>query len=109
MTEANTVAVPAGIKWEYNILTRKSDNALMTELNALGQEYWETISVLYYKDVKGIMCWTAFLKRPSMGQVPRAGQPRDGLTAAPGRSVGEAVVSPEGFDLSDEDFKLESE
>jgi hypothetical protein len=38
------------------------------ELNTLGQKGWEVVSVLYYKDAKGIMAWSGFLKRPCTGQ-----------------------------------------
>lgn len=58
-------------QWEHKIITRRSDAALLDELNASGQEGWELVSVLFYKDMKGVMAWTAFVKRPGAGEAPK--------------------------------------
>lgn len=52
-------------RWEYLTLTRKSESFLMNDLNDHGQQGWELVSASYYKDMKGSMVWTAFLKRPT--------------------------------------------
>ncbi len=52
------------IKWEYQSLTRVSDAALIEALNEAGRESWELVSAAHYRDVGGVMTWTAILKRP---------------------------------------------
>ena len=66
-----TVVVQAQQRWDYCFETRKTENALLIALNKLGQEGWDLVEVLYYKDLKGIMTWTAFMKRPSLGPSAR--------------------------------------
>lgn len=104
-----TPVVHAQQRWEYLYFTRKSENALYTELCTVGQEGWELVAIHYYKDAKGIMTWIAFLKRPSAG--PGATQPGKGHaaeTAAPSASAAEAP-QPKGFDLSGEVFEIRKE
>jgi hypothetical protein len=97
----SVVAVP--VQWEYCFVTRKSENAFLIEINSIGAKGWELISVLYYKDMKSVMCWTGFFKRPC-GQTQL-----DGLesSAQAVRSAAGATAAGDGFDLSDADFGLE--
>jgi hypothetical protein len=109
---SKTVTIQAQQKWENCVLTRKTETTLIHDADALGQEGWEMISVLYYKDMKGAMAWTAFMKRPSTGDASRPAAPAAAglLNAAAGRgqaAAGPAAAGPQGFDLSDEDFKME--
>jgi hypothetical protein len=69
-----TVVVHAQQRWEYLIVNRRSDVTLAEELNALGQRGWELVTALNYRDVKGNIAWTAFLKRPSGGQAAAAAE-----------------------------------
>ncbi len=69
-----TVMVHAQQRWEYMEVTRKTEGYLIGELNALGDEGWDAVSVHYYKAAKSGLgdswCWTAFLKRPHVGNTP---------------------------------------
>jgi hypothetical protein len=70
---SKTATVHAQQKWEYMELTRKTETYLLTELNDVGQQGWELVSVLHGADRKGEMSWTGFLKRPHFGhQRPQA-------------------------------------
>lgn len=71
-----TAVIQAQQRWEYIFLVRRSELALQDELNSVGQQGWELVSVEYYKDAKGIMGWIAFLKRPCAG--PKTGGPGEG-------------------------------
>ena len=63
-------------KWEYMEITRKTEAFLVGDMNQLGAEGWELVSVVKHRDGKGISefwSWTAFLKRPSTGHyVPKS-------------------------------------
>ena len=100
-----TVTVQSQQKWEYCYLTRKTEGPLVAELNHLGQEGWELLDVLYYKDLKGVMNWTGFLKRPSDGSAPAAKAQAAAAATVP--AAAETPLQHEGFDLGDEDFKLQ--
>ncbi len=101
------VTIRAQQKWEFRLESRKTETTLLKELNDLGQQGWELVDVMYYKDIKGIMTWTGFLKRPSIPQpqketdqasnIPKA-EPLEGDQPTPGQ--------PKGFDLSGEEFQL---
>ncbi|MGA2617007.1 MAG: hypothetical protein ABSF26_05300 [Thermoguttaceae bacterium] len=62
-----TAVVQAQQRWEYSTLTRMTEGAIISELKLAGQEGWELVTMLYYKDLKGTMCWTAVMKRPNTG------------------------------------------
>ena len=64
------ITVQSQQRWEYCFESRRTESALLIQFNELGQQGWELVDVLYYKDIKGAMAWTAFLKRPSPGQAP---------------------------------------
>ncbi len=78
-----TVVVHAQQRWEHKIVTRRSDTALMDEANNIGQDGWEMVTVLYYKDMKGVMAWTAFFKRPGTGEPPKPAAAAPAAAAAP--------------------------
>jgi hypothetical protein len=106
---AKIVTVQGQQKWECCLETRKTENSLLAEVNRLGQEGWEVLSVLYYKDIKAAMCWTAFLKRPTTGQAPPAATAEKAAVLQPAAKAEGPSAAAGGFDLSDEDFKLASE
>jgi hypothetical protein len=62
-----TVVVQAQQRWDNSVISRRSETALLNEVNQAGQQGWEMVTVMYYKDRKGEMLWTAFLKRPNTG------------------------------------------
>ncbi len=106
-----TATVQAQQRWEYCSMTKWAERAFVNELNVLGQDGWELACALHYTDPKGAMCWTGLLKRPCTGHAPRrvgeletaAAQPAAAKPAQP------AAAALQGFDLSQDDFKLESE
>ena len=104
------VTVQSQQKWEYLLVTRKTEPPLLGEFNRLGQEGWEVIDVLYYKDLKGIMCWTGFLKRPSTGVTPMTIEQAASVTGS-GIHARPSMPAPadSGVDLGGDDFKLEGD
>jgi hypothetical protein len=95
------VTIQAQQRWDYCLESRKTEAALLNTLNVLGQQGWELVEVMYYKDLKGIMTWTSFLKRPS---VAPASSPN--LQASKPGSVEEKQTVPQGFDLSGTEFQV---
>lgn len=108
-----TVIVQAQQKWDYCFENRKTENSLTVALNELGQQGWELVSVSHHKDLKGEQCWTAFLKRPSVGQNAAATKTAAATTTNGGSSLPTAAKLPDfeskGFDLSENEFKLKEE
>ncbi len=96
---------PAVQKWEYLALTRKSENYLLNDLNLCGQEGWEVVSTTYYKDMKGAMVWTAFLKRPAVGLPPTKLAVGAGSVGA-SKPAAEEGGALKGFDLSGDEFEI---
>lgn len=89
-------------------MTRRSESYLVDEMNKEGQNGWELVNVLYYKDPKGNMAWTAFLKRPAAQHAPAT--PTDQKEASPKPAAQPENVKPadhsNGFDLSGNEFDL---
>lgn len=105
-----TAVVHAQQRWEYLYFTRKSENALYTELCTVGQEGWELVATHYYKDAKGIMTWIAFLKRPSAGPgATQAAKSHTADSAASQPATQPEVPQPKGFDLSGDVFEIRKE
>jgi hypothetical protein len=69
-----TVIVQSQQRWENMVVSRRTETTLIEELNNFGLKGWEVVSILYYKDPKGVMAWSAFLKRPCSGTAPAAVQ-----------------------------------
>ena len=99
------VTIHAQQKWEYTTLIRKTETSLLVELNAFGQEGWELINVLNYKDVKGTTSWIGFVKRPSTGLQPKP-EAHSGPAVHTPAQGDEARSDSRGFDMSDQDFDL---
>jgi hypothetical protein len=105
-----TVTVQAQQRWEYCLETRRTESSLMNMLNELGQQGWELVNVLYYKDIKGIMSWTGFLKRPAASHAARPGEESCIVAKlAPPGPPGENPPSSNGFDLAGDEFQLKKE
>jgi hypothetical protein len=112
-----TVTIQAQQKWEHLALTRKSETYLVGEINVLGQEGWELVSAFYYKDMKGLWCWTGFLKRPCTGQslAPAPDLEEGEMVEAeptakhPPKKADEPPPAADGFDLDGDEFKIHSE
>jgi hypothetical protein len=89
-------------------MTRRSESYLVEEMNKEGQNGWELVDVLYYKDPKGNMAWTAFLKRPAAHRAPATSGDQKESSAKP--VTGPENVKPSdhssGFDLSGNEFDL---
>jgi hypothetical protein len=100
MTKVATIH--AQQKWDHCSETRRSENAIVIAMTERGQLGWELVNVIYYKDPKGEMAWTAFMKRPSVGQAPAAAGPAAAKQA-------ELPPQPQGFDLSGDEFQLKTE
>jgi hypothetical protein len=100
---AKTVVVHAQQKWDYCFESRRTENALLVALAERGQHGWEAVNVLNHKDPKGETTWTAFLKRPSVGQSPGPGP------QAAAKPAEEQSSQPQGFDLSGDQFQLKTE
>ncbi len=66
-----TATVHAQQRWEYLSISRKTDMYLVQELNILGHDGWDLVTVNYARGKKEEMFWTAFLKRPAVGHGPR--------------------------------------
>jgi len=107
-------------KWEYVSVTRNSDAYLIRDINDLGQDGWELINVYYYKNMKGAMVWTAFMKREAGIGPPPPSATTDHAVAPEPAKAQPAQTEPgslDGFDLEgdefglaeDEEFKLEGE
>ena len=105
-----TAIVHAQQKWEHVAISRKGEAMLVEEMNALGDEGWQLVSVFYFKDPKGTMTWIAFLKRPKTGQAAKAPSTESAADAGHGPEKSEAAsAEPGGFDLSGEIFEFKKE
>ena len=107
---SRTVTVQAQQRWDYSFESRRTETSLLHTINDLGQQGWELVDALYYKDIKGIMCWGAFLKRPSVAQGAKPGE--DSVVAArpaPSDQAKEKPAAPEGFDLDGDEFQVKTE
>ncbi|NLF09742.1 MAG: DUF4177 domain-containing protein [Pirellulaceae bacterium] len=104
------VTIKAQQKWEFCFESRKTEPTLVKTLNDLGQQGWELVTIIHHKDPKGIMTWTAFMKRPSIPQQQPAAEPQPNLTVAKPLDENEpAAGKGRGFDLSGDEFKLKEE
>ena len=90
-------------------LKRSWFQRLVGAINDLGQQSWELVQAICYKDPKAIVTWGAFLKRPSISQTV---QPAQQAAATPHQAAAAPAndkASPhEGFDLSGNEFQLKT-
>ena len=86
----------SGKKWQYMEITRKTEGFLINDLNDLGKEGWELVTVMFHKLAGGGMAstdaWMAFLKRPFSGQAMKkmAGLEKAHDVSAPREGAAEA-------------------
>lgn len=110
---AKNAIVQAQQRWEYVSVVKRTESALEKEINELGQNGWELVSVNYGKDRKGELAWTGFLKRPATQQARAAAAGEQVARASEEPSEkpeeAEASLSPKGFDLSGEEFAIREE
>ena len=99
-----TATVHAQQRWEVLSISRKTDTYLAQELNTLGQEGWELVTINYARGKKEEMFWTAFLKRPAVGHVAPGAAPE--ATPASAETKGDPADSLQGFDLDGETFEI---
>lgn len=108
-----TAVVHSQQRWEYLAVTRRTETALEKQLNELGQSGWELVSVDHGKDLKGIVAWIAFMRRPATQQaVASSSREQDREAVAESSEEPEKAESPtgqEGFDLSGEEFSIKEE
>ena len=103
--------VQAQQRWEHLCVTRRSARYLTEDMNKEGQNGWELVNVLYYKDLKGEMAWTAFLKRPVAHHAPATSTDQKKSSLEPGTQPekNEPPDQPSGFDLSGAEFDVYEE
>jgi len=100
-----TAVVQAQQRWEHIAITRRSESALVDDLNQSGDQGWELVAVFHYKDAMGSAAWTAFLKRPKAGPAAKGASP--GTSAAQTASSPKDTDEPAGFDLSGDVFGIQ--
>jgi len=108
-----TAIVYSQQRWEYLAVTRRTETSLEKQLNELGQSGWELVSLDHGKDLKGIVAWIAFMKRPATHQaVAPSSQEQVREAVAEPSEEPEQAESPEGhegFDLSGDEFGIKEE
>jgi hypothetical protein len=108
-----TATIHAQQRWEYMSVSRKTNSYLAQELNTFGQDGWELVTINYARGKKEEMFWTAFLKRPAVGQAA----PETVQEAAPARhdpapaesGLADPSEAIRGFDLDGETFDVHEE
>ena len=107
---SKTAIIRAQQRWEYMSISRKTEAYLAGELNNLGQDGWELVTINYARGKKEEMFWTAFLKRPAAAHATpvidrEATQAHQEQEASAPRSF----ESLEGFDMDGETFTIHEE
>jgi hypothetical protein len=102
------VTVQCQQRWDYYFETRRTEASLVVVLNELGQQGWEAVSVMPYKDAKGVAAWGAYLKRPSVAPAPQPAPHMAAAASAASSQNGQAADPLQKFDLSGDEFKLKS-
>jgi hypothetical protein len=105
------VTVQSQQRWEYHFEARRTETSLLILINELGQQGWELVDVLNYKDAKAVITWGAFLKRPSAGPAPAAQASQSGIAVqgSPTPTANGKAEALQGFDLSGHEFELKKE
>lgn len=105
-----TATIHAQQRWEYMSISRKTDSYLAGELNILGQEGWELVTINYARGKKEEMFWTAFLKRPAIGAVaPGAAHHAAAAETSSDESRRVPAESLQGFDVDGDTFEIHEE
>ncbi|MHC4403911.1 MAG: hypothetical protein ACYTG0_29995 [Planctomycetota bacterium] len=111
---AKTTTVHAQQRWEYTHFTRRTQKALGEDMNQLGQDGWELVTITFGKDFKGEVFWTAFMKRPAAAQAASTTAEAPAAKAAdpePAPPPAEEQPAEEdgAFDLSGDEFDIRQE
>lgn len=104
-----TVVVQAQQKWEALTLTRYSETTLTISVNEAGQEGWELVNAVQYKDMKGSSCWTAFLKRPCASQVAKAAAQDSSMPVAQALEKAGPEAGGPHFELNGDGYDVKKE
>jgi hypothetical protein len=103
------VTVQSQQRWEYHFEARRTETSLLNAINELGQQGWELVDAMCYKDPKAVITWGAFLKRPS---IPQTGQPAQQAAAIPHQAASAPSNGKhdplQRFDLSGDEFQLKT-
>lgn len=103
------VTVQSQQRWEYWFEARRTEAALLSVINDLGQQGWELVNAVCYKDAKGIAAWGAYLKRPSAAPLVQPGQPTAAAAHSTPSAQADNKVDPlQRFDLSGDEFQLKT-
>ncbi len=107
---AKTATIQAQQRWEYEVITRKSETYLTRELNSFGELGWDVVAIIFGKDRKGEPAWHAFLKRPYSGP-PRkvtmdAGSAGSAAEESDPKQKSDPTSGLHGFDLDGDDFAI---
>jgi hypothetical protein len=104
------ITIQSQQRWEYCFEARRTEAALLGVLNDLGQQGWELVSAVCYKDPKGTPTWGAYLKRPNAGQTAQPDQQPAAAAHPTPSTQPEGKSDPlRGFDLSGDEFQLKTE
>ena len=110
---AKTATIQAQQRWEYLEIVRRTETYLCKDLNELGQEGWELVSVDHGKDAKAQIAWTAFLKRPATAQAATTTTTRQEAAVAEPQPAAEPTKTGSDagseFDLSGDEFGIKEE
>jgi hypothetical protein len=107
---SKTATIRAQQRWEYMSISRKTDTYLAGELNNLGQEGWEMVTINYARGKKEEMFWTAFLKRPATGQAaPATGREATQAQQEQAATPAKSFESLKGFDMDGDTFTIHEE
>ena len=106
---AKTAMIQAQQRWEYEVITRKSETYLTREMNGFGEIGWDVVTIIYGKDRKGEPAWHAFLKRPYSGPPRKISMDAGSAGSAPEGTEGkkaDPTAALTGFDLEGDAFDV---
>jgi hypothetical protein len=104
---AKTAMIQAQQRWEYEVITRKSETYLTRELNGFGEIGWDVVAINFGKDRKGEPAWHAFLKRPYTGPPRKVSvEAESAVEEADTQEKADPTATLTGFDLEGDDFAI---
>lgn len=107
---AKTATIQAQQRWEYEVISRKSETYLTRELNGFGEIGWDVVTIIFGKDRKGEPAWHAFLKRPYSGPPRKVSMDAGSAGSSAEETDTNEKVDPtatlKGFDLDGDDFAI---
>ena len=106
---AKTATIQAQQKWEYEVISRKSETYLTRELNSFGEIGWDIVTIIFGKDRKCEPAWHAFLKRPYSGPPRKVSMDAGSAGSSAEETEGEKAdptAGLTGFDLDGDSFDI---